>query len=134
LRPVSLARAETPQFAWTYRVVEEQGRWLLQSRRDGDWNDLYAFTLEPQHQADYEMANYYTSTHPNSRFVQTLTVQLPGPDGRMILRNRELIIDTGVVSTSQLVTDDHALLEVLAERFGLRFPPGTRFPHFEQMV
>ena len=67
------------------------GQWVLQSLRDGAWVDLYAFTLEPQLLADYEMANYYTSTHPDSRFVQTLTVQLPTPGERTSLINRELI-------------------------------------------
>ena len=60
------------QFAWTYRAAERRGGWMLQSLRDGAWVDLYAFTREPQELADYEMANYWVSTHPSSRFVQTL--------------------------------------------------------------
>lgn len=128
LYPVSLTARETRQFAWVYRIVEEDGRRLFQSQRAGVWHDLYAFTLEPQHRADYEMANHYTSTHPSSRFVQTLTVQLPGPDARTILRNRELTVETSAASTTTIVEDDDELLEVLAHRFGLLFPPGTRFP------
>jgi N-hydroxyarylamine O-acetyltransferase len=72
LLPVPLRRAEPcRQFAWTYRLIEHGGGWLLQSLRDDEWIDLYAFTLEQQEMADYEMANHYVSTHPNSRFVQT---------------------------------------------------------------
>ena len=119
---------EARQFAWTYRVVEQAGQWILQARRQEEpWMDLYAFTLEPQEVVDYEMASYYTSTHPDSRFVQTLTVQLPAPGLRRTLRNRELTIDTGEKVTSRILAGDEELLEVLAGTFGLRFPPGTRF-------
>jgi len=32
------------QYAWTYRIADEGGRWLLQSRHGEAWEDLYAFT------------------------------------------------------------------------------------------
>lgn len=128
LRPVPL-RAGEPcrQFAWTYRVVEHGFGWLLQSLRDGDWIDMYAFTLEPQEMADYEMANHYVSTHPSSRFVQTLTVQLPGTRARYVLRNRELTEDRGSsAAATRTIAGDEELLAVLADAFGLHLPPGTR--------
>jgi N-hydroxyarylamine O-acetyltransferase len=121
------AGAESPQFLWTYRAVAERDRWVMQSLRDGAWLDMYAFTLEPQEPIDYEVANYFTSTHPTSRFVQTLTVQRPGPEQRLMLRNRELIIDRGDVLMSRPLQDQTELLAVLAESFDLQFPPDTRF-------
>jgi N-hydroxyarylamine O-acetyltransferase len=114
------------QFAWTYRIVEQPGMWMLQSLRDGAWLDLYAFTLEPQQLADYEMASYYMSTHPDSRFTQTLTAQLPTPGVRNILRDRELIADRGDLVSTSTIADDDTLLAVLAETFGLSLAPGTR--------
>lgn len=118
---------ESRQFRWTYRAVEESGHWVVQSQEDQSWNDLYAFSLEPQHLADFEMANYYVSTHPESRFVQTLTAQLPTPEARFLLRNREFTVDRGDTAQSRVLADDDELLTVLAETFGLGFPPGTRF-------
>jgi N-hydroxyarylamine O-acetyltransferase len=118
---------ETRQFHWTYRVMEESAHWVVQAHRDGSWTDLYSFSMEPQHLADFEMANYYVSTHPESRFVRTLTAQLPTPEARFMLRNRELTTDRGESTTSRMLADDEELLEVLAETFGLRFPAGTRF-------
>ena len=116
------------QFAWSYRVIEEEGQWVLQSLRNDSWVDLYAFTLEPQQLADYELANYYTSTHPDSRFVPTLIVQLPRQEVRRVLRNRELILDRGAnMVTRRMLADDEELLDVLAGTFDLRFPPGTGF-------
>ena len=118
---------EVHHFVWRYRIVADDGQYVLQSWQQGRWQDLYVFTLEAQQLADFEMANHYVSTHPDSRFVQTLTVQLPTPEGRHILRNRELLFDRGVSVESRLLADDEELLTVLEGTFGLRFAPGTRF-------
>ncbi len=127
LLPVPFGSGEpSRQFAWTYRVIERSGGWLLQSLRDGAWLDLYAFTREPQEFVDYEMANHYVSTHPSSRFVQTLTVQLPGVEVRQVLRDRELTQDRGSITTTRTIASNEELLAVLAEIFGLRLEPGTR--------
>jgi N-hydroxyarylamine O-acetyltransferase len=122
---------EARQFAWTYRVTEADGEWILQSLRNGSWTDFYSFSLEPQIAVDFEPANHYTATHPESRFVRTLTVQLPTPEVRYVLRNRELILDRGGTVSRRVLTDDDELLAVLAEVFGLRFPAGTRFSYSE---
>jgi N-hydroxyarylamine O-acetyltransferase len=127
LLPVPFGSGEpSRQFAWTYRVVEHGGGWLLQSLQDSTWLDLYAFTGEPQEIVDYEMANYYVSTHPGSRFVQTLTVQLPGPEVRHVLRDRELTQDRGSSVTTRTIGSDEALLATLAQTFGLHLEAGTR--------
>jgi N-hydroxyarylamine O-acetyltransferase len=118
---------EARQFAWTYRVVDAGGDWILQSLRNDSWTDLYSFSLEPQLAVDFEPANHYTATHPDSRFVGTLTAQLPTPEVRYLLRNRELVLDHGETVTRRVLADDDELLAVLAEVFGLRFPAGTRF-------
>jgi N-hydroxyarylamine O-acetyltransferase len=122
---------EARQFAWTYRVTEAAGEWVLQTLRNGSWMNLYSFSLEPYLAVDFEPANLYTATHPDSRFVRTLTVQLPMPEVRYTLRNRELVLDRGATVTSRVLADDAELLAVLAETFGLRFPAGTRFGYRE---
>lgn len=122
-----LSGHDSQQFRWRYRAVEESGRWLVQMQQNRAWTDLYAFSLEPQEFADFEMANYYVSTHPESRFVQTLTAQLPTPEARYLLRNREFTVDRGGDVETRALADDGELLAILAENFGLRFPAGTRF-------
>ncbi|MDP2135344.1 MAG: arylamine N-acetyltransferase [Sulfuritalea sp.] len=117
--------AEVRHYAWSYRVIEEaSATWVLQSQRDGCWSDLYAFSLEPQHAVDYQLAHHYTSTHPNSRFVHTLTVQLPGPQRRLILRNRELIEDRGASVTTRTLGGDEEVAQVLHETFGIELDAG----------
>ena len=116
------------QYLWSYRVAEEGSHFVLQSLRAGEWRDLYVFSLEPQERADYEMANYWISTHPASRFVQTLTAQRPTPEARFILRNRELTIDRGDDTTTREIRDRVDLIDVLDSYFSLRLPPETAFP------
>lgn len=121
----------TPQFSWKYRVTKENGVFVLQSLRPEGWFDLYSFTLEEQHPVDYEVSNYFTSTHPESFFRKTLIAQSPGPDKRWTLTNRRLIESTPAGSSEIILPTDDALLEVLSQRFNLHFPPGTRFPYQE---
>jgi N-hydroxyarylamine O-acetyltransferase len=129
---VPMSGEPVQQFHWRYRVVEETPAVrVLQSEGNGGWTVLYAFSLEVQEHVDFEMANYYVSTHPDSRFVRTLTVQLPSPEQRRIQRNRELITDTGAGIDTAVIGDDDALLTVLLKYFELEFPPGTRF-RFEE--
>ena len=115
------------QYAWTYRIADEDDSWVLQSYRDGTWSDLYIFTLEPHYQIDYEVASHYVSTHPDSRFIRTLTVQQTLPEVRKTIRKNELIIDDGSSVTIKQIQSDEELMQTLDETFGLRFPAGTIF-------
>ena len=53
--------------------------WIL-SMRDaaGVETDLYEFTEDPQTPMDVEVANHFTSTHPESIFRKSLTIQRTG--------------------------------------------------------
>jgi N-hydroxyarylamine O-acetyltransferase len=127
LLPIPLAPGVAGrQFAWTYRLMAEGGQYVLQSERSEGWLDVYSFTLEPQYPVDYQVANWYTSTHPKSVFRSMLRVQMPGPEVRLTLVNRTLIETTAKGNRETEVGDDSGLLRVLQERFGLCFPEGTR--------
>ena len=112
-----------------YRVIADSGLHVLQSRRAEGWFDLYSFTLEEQHAADYEVSNHFTSTHPSSPFVNKLVVQRPGKDVRLTLVNRQLTEQRPDRVSEIMLADDEAVLQTLADRFGLRFPAGTRFAY-----
>jgi N-hydroxyarylamine O-acetyltransferase len=125
--PVPLDGNEHNQFLWKYRIVEEKDECVLQAFRQGSWSDLYAFVPEQREAVDFEVANWFTSTHPESRFVQTLTVQLPTPEARFILRNKLLVIDRGASEESRELESREQLMEVLQQTFGLTLPPDTIF-------
>ncbi|HXV64934.1 MAG TPA: arylamine N-acetyltransferase [Vicinamibacteria bacterium] len=111
-----------------HRLRREKDVWVLEGTAERSWMDLYAFTLEPHYPVDFEMANYYTSTHPESPFVQNLTAQRNRQGERAILRNRELVVsDHFRTRATETVRDPEHLLEILELHFRLRFPAGTRF-------
>ena len=129
LRPISLLPELVTHMPGTaHRLRHEGGLWVLECDIGEGWRDLYAFTLEPQYPVDLEVANHYVSTHPDSVFRKTLTVQRIRRDRRAILRDRTLEIRRrGTVERHEIASDE-ALLAVLAEEFMLEFPAGTRFP------
>lgn len=128
LEPVPLVEGgESRQGTWTFRLEREEDEWLLRCPECPGGADQYLFTLEPQLPVDYEPANHYCSTYPQSRFVLTLTAQLGSLHRRVMLRNRELITIDADGPRSEILPSEAVLLEVLAGEFGLRFPAGTSF-------
>jgi N-hydroxyarylamine O-acetyltransferase len=111
------------------RLVRDGNLIFHQARLGDDWHDVYELTLEEMPPIDREVANWYTSAHPQSSFRQRLTVARALPEGRRIsLLNRELTIrERGGSGEHHLIGSPDELLAVLAEHFGLVFPPGTRF-------
>ena len=97
---------------------------MLQIRNADDWRDLYAFTLDEALPIDFEVANHYTSTWPESPFVTTLTVQLSLPDERRILRGRTLTV-RGKGHETMRDIEEADLIAVLRESFGIALPPDT---------
>jgi N-hydroxyarylamine O-acetyltransferase len=128
LRPIRLERAEPAEAAlWCHRIQTEGDLRVLQSLGADGWQDLYAFTWEPQYPVDYEVANHFTATHPSSPFVQSLVAQRSGENVRWTLRNRELTEERPDRTLVQTLSDDDELVATLTRVFGLEFPAGTRF-------
>jgi N-hydroxyarylamine O-acetyltransferase len=133
LLPIPWRLGETAeQFTWKYRLAAEGNVCVLQDFRPEGWLDLYSFTMEEQYPVDFVVANHYTATYPDSFFLKKLMVHLPGPAVRSTLVGRRLIERRPEGSSEVVLADDEAVLETLAERFGLRFPAGTRLPHGEE--
>lgn len=131
LMPVPMAAERVSrQHGRTYRLMRDPGTWVLQSLTRGAWQDMYAFTLEAHYPIDFEMANHYVSTHPNSRFVQTLVVQRQTTDACHLLRNREHSVMRGDDVQVRSIDGDDELLRVLDRDFDIELPPHTRFTRF----
>ncbi|MCX6953781.1 MAG: arylamine N-acetyltransferase [Verrucomicrobia bacterium] len=110
------------------RLLHQAGYYLQQVKLGAEWSDVVRFNLEPQHPIDYELGNWFTCTHAQSRFMQNLAVSRSAEGRRYTLLNREFTIrqSDGRAEKRDLGTPDE-LLVVLAEHFGLHFSPGTRF-------
>jgi N-hydroxyarylamine O-acetyltransferase len=130
LHPLPMDGTAHTQFLNTYRIVPEGVLQVLQSFHLGAWEDLYAFMPEPRFPVDFELANHYTSTHPESRFLKTLTAQLPGPEVRRILRNRAYAEIRGdQVEGRELALEE--VIPMLQEVFGIEVPEGAKFRALE---
>jgi N-hydroxyarylamine O-acetyltransferase len=122
LVPVPLDGTASEQSDDVYRIErEEESTCVLRNSWRANWRDLYAFTLTPALPVDFEMANYYTSTHPESRFVRTLTVQRSRPEQRQILRGRIYTVRQRSRTTEREVSSKE-LPALLEQEFGLVIP------------
>ncbi len=120
--PVPLDGSVSQQPCGAYRVMSEgSGGLALQLRRGSIWSDLYAFTLVPAHPIDYEVANHYTSTHPQSGFVRVLTAQIRTHDEQHTLRGRTYIVRRED-DENTLELEDRAIVQLLHDQFGLLLP------------
>ncbi|MDQ7246585.1 arylamine N-acetyltransferase family protein [Dongia sedimenti] len=123
-QPLSLAvGVEQATTHEPYRLRRtEDGELDLQALMAGQWGTLYRFTLHPQLPVDFEHANWFTSTHPDSFFVNNLIAAMPGEGCRYTLFNREFRTrwPDGLVETEAIETAAD-LASVLQRRFALIF-------------
>src|SRR3954465_9614344 len=88
LEPIPLRDGATAlQGGFTFRLRREGELWILSARDAAADMDLYEFTEDPQTAWDIEVANHFTSTHPESIFRKSLTVQQTRGSARTILRS-----------------------------------------------
>jgi N-hydroxyarylamine O-acetyltransferase len=125
LDPVPLDGTDTEQGGTRYRVVGRRGC-VLQADQGSGWTDQYVFEVSPREAIDFVVANWYTSTHPESRFVRKLTAQQRTATGSRVLRNLEWTVRSprGIERREIGRAELEALL---ATEFGIHVPPGARF-------
>ncbi len=106
-----------------FRLMREGGEFILQAKLGDAWKPLYNFTLQPQLLADYEMANWYVSHHPKSRFVNGLIVARVAPDRRYALLNNEFTVHyLNGKSEKRVLRTPAEIREVLEGPMGLTLP------------
>lgn len=75
-----------------FRLVKAHDEFIEQVKIRGDWVSLYRFGLSEHLLPDYEMANWYLSTHPTSRFVAGLLAARAAPNRRYALLNNQMTV------------------------------------------
>ncbi len=105
----------------TYRILEENGCYSLQALQDKTWKNQYEFDFQRQFPVDFQMANWYTSTYPDSHFKHQLSVARAGKDRRFGLRNNRLSVHyvNGETETKDLSTVKE-IMDVLENIFKLK--------------
>jgi N-hydroxyarylamine O-acetyltransferase len=113
---------DTPHETMRFLAVGDE--LVLQVRRAGDWVSLYRLCNHLPLDADFDVSNWFVSTHPNSLFVANMIAARPGPDrvrhtllnGRVSVRRAD-----GAVERTQLASAAEAAA-VLRETFALDVP------------
>jgi N-hydroxyarylamine O-acetyltransferase len=88
-----------------FRLMPQGGQFMLQARLGEAWDSLFRFALEPAPAVDYEMGNWFTSTHPASPFLANLIVARPITGGRTTVFNRRFTIRDRDNRTTRRVLD-----------------------------
>ena len=106
-----------------FRLVQMDGDWRMQSLLRGQWFSLYRFGLRPVPLIDYVVANHYVSTHPDSNFVNHLSVARTTSDSRLSLRDREFTVRRMGRELERCTLHDNAgIRRVLEQQFLIRLP------------
>ena len=105
-----------------HRLVRRDGEWVLETSIGGTMTPLWMSTLEPDSPIDFLMANHFTSTWPESPFVNRLMLRALTPDGRVSVMNRDVTVLRGAASEKRELADRAALRMLLVEHFGFDLP------------
>lgn len=105
----------------TRRIVRDGDLYFHQALLTGEWEDVYQMTMEEMPLIDREVANWYTSTNPKSRFKNILMVARAAPNGvRLTMLNDEFSVrDASGKATKTPIHTQEEMLELLAEHFGI---------------
>jgi N-hydroxyarylamine O-acetyltransferase len=127
VEPIAIDGGLQEQGGVCYRVATESALCVLQRQVAGRWEDLYAVLPDSVHPIDFEMANWFTSTHPRSPFVLNVTAQRITNGTRHILRNLSYTVARGAEIASPREIPRAELVPLLRDVFGLDVPDDARF-------
>lgn len=108
----------------SFRLIAAGDGFVLEADVRGPWQSLYRFDLREQHLVDYEVANWYVSTHPASHFLNALLAARPAPGRRYGLWDNELSIHmVGGPTEKRMIASSAELQGVLTDLFRITLPP-----------
>ncbi len=107
-----------------FRVVEQADVTVVQSPAAEGWADLYAIESGEPTPVDFDVASWYTSTHPKSSFRKMPVAQIQTLDERFDLRRRTYVHERGGVELERELSDEE-IPALLIEAFGIDLGPGA---------
>jgi N-hydroxyarylamine O-acetyltransferase len=105
----------------TMRFIRMGDELTLQSRLGDRWEHIYRVVMLPRVDAEYEICNWFTASHPDSPYRSNLIAARPGPSKtRITLFNARLNVRHASGEVERRTLRDRAeYRDVLAEIFGL---------------
>lgn len=121
LIPIPLVHDEPVSFEdQTYKLLhDEVFGYMLQSKQNDDWKNLHSFKLNHVFDIDLKHGNYYTSTNPNSFFINARIAALPVENGRITLFNDRLKKIVHGKEEVILLENDESYLSIIEKEFGI---------------
>jgi len=125
--PLRIGTAEPQATAHeSFRVFPFGQDLMVQARRDDTWMPLYAVSREAMLPSDYEVANWHTSTHPDSHFTRYLVAARTTPEARTTLLGNRLTVRRPDGGSERRFLDASGIEAVLADVFRLPVEPEWR--------
>lgn len=114
------AGIEQPQFAWNYRIADEQGPFSMERTGPGGaWKRQYSFTLVPRRLDEFASMCHYHQTSPESPFTRKSICSKATPWGRITVADRKLIVTCNGEKRESMLSSDEEWREALRENFGV---------------
>jgi len=106
----------------THRLSKSDGLLTAWVVREGAEVPGWVSTATPENPIDFEVANHFTATHPQSPFVNTLMASATKGGRRVNLMNAEATFVGPEGVEKRALPDRRALRELVAEFFGFDLP------------
>jgi len=120
--PVPVDGTPVPINAPTHRLAHDGNDWILYVTRDGKPVQGWVSTMEVEYPVDFEMMNYYMSSHPASFFTHNILASAVTREGRVNIMNKDVnFVRSGVAESAQL-PDRKALRSLVVQHFGFDLP------------
>lgn len=118
--PLGEGEAESPDGA-RYRLRRDAVHgWMLErNHRSQGWEPQYSFTTAPVWPADIALANYHTSTAPDSRFTSSIIASMVLPNGFASLNDLDYRRSSGTGEEAGAITSAKMLQLRLSLLFGI---------------
>lgn len=110
----------------TFRIVKMGAHLLLQAQVEDRWQPVYSIAPDVWLDSHYELANWYTSTHPSSHFRHRLIVTRTTPEARHILAEGRLTIRRPDGTAERRYLDADEIISALEKLFLLPVEPDWR--------
>ena len=103
------------------RFIEVNGELTLQSKLGQRWEHIYRVIPYSRYDAEYEVANWYTATHPDAPYRSNIIAARPLSDGtRLTMFNERVTVrHPSGESQRRLLETPEAFAAVLHEEFDL---------------
>lgn len=120
LEPLLLGSSEeSVQHGSAFRVVGPNPDWVIERRKESDWERQYVFSSVPRRLVDFESMCRHHQTSEKSTFTQKTICSMALPEGRITLADNRLISEKGGRRDEREVTSSEEYRRLLQVHFGI---------------